>query len=194
MRFIILISISLSLISFNCGGSKNSHEFPELVFKHDKTLLAPLKNFDKLFISLPLGFKEVSKDKFISVKKMIESNEKNYFETDIISIYQHLAGQVIFISKVTNSKNIYKDLNEDFELGLIESLGATETSRGQFLINKKETVQFITTNKNYVNYKLFYDVFEKKCFLIDYFAPLNNFVNFQPSLESSISTISTISN
>ena len=106
-----------------------------------------------------------------------------------MSIYQHLDGQVIFISKINDLKNIYDRLNNEFELGLIETFGASETNRGQLLINNRETVQFITTNDNFVNYKLFYNVFSKNCYLVDYFVPINKFVNFQSTMESSISTL-----
>ena len=106
-----------------------------------------------------------------------------------MSIYQHLDGQVIFISKINDLKNIHDRLNNEFELGLIESFGASETNRGQFLINNIETVQFITTNDNFVNYKLFYNVFSKNCYLVDYFVPIKKFVNFQSTMESSISTL-----
>ena len=98
-------------------------------------------------------------------------------------------GQVIFVSKINESKNIFSRLNKKFESSLIVSFNASETNRGQFLINNKESVQFITTNDDYVNYKLYFNVLSKNCYLIDYFTPIENFVKFQPIMESSVSTI-----
>ena len=144
-----------------------------MVFRYDKSLLSPLTNFENLSLSIPLNFEQVSGDKYRSIEKKLETNKDNYFDTDVLSIYQHLDGQVIFISKINDLKNIYDRLNNEFELGLIETFGASETNRGQLLINNRETVQFITTNNNFVNYKLFYNVFSKNFYLVDYFVPKN---------------------
>ena len=96
---------------------------------------------------------------------------------------------MIFISKINEPYIIYDKLNNEFELHLIKAFGASETNRGQFLINNRATVQFITTNNDYVNYKLYFNVLGKNCYLIDYFVPVKNFIKFQPVMESSISTI-----
>jgi len=37
--------------------------------------------------------------------------------------------------------------------------------------------------------KLYFNVLSKNCYLIDYFTPIENFVKFQPIMESSMSTI-----
>ena len=135
-----------------------------------------------------MNFETVSGDKYLSVEKKLEANRDSYFDKDILSIYQHSDGHVIIISKINDSKNIYGRLNKDFELGLIEISGASETNRGQFLIDNKETVQYITTYDTFVNYKLFFDTLKNKCYQIDYFIPLNKFITFQSSVEASIST------
>ena len=189
MRISIIFVIIISLQNVNCGTNNNLYEFPELVFRYDKSLLSPLTNFENLSLSIPLNFEQVSGDKYRSIEKKLETNKDNYFDTDVLSIYQNLDGQVIFISKINDLKNIYDRLNNEFELGLIETFGASETNRGQLLINNRETVQFITTNDNFVNYKLFYNVFSKNCYLVDYFVPIKKFVNFQSTMESSISTL-----
>ena len=188
MRIFIMVIIIISLQNINCGTKNNLNEFPELVFRYDKSLLSSPSNFENLSLSIPLNFEKVSGDKYQSIEKKIEANEDSYFDKDILSIYQHQDGHVIIISKINDLKNIYGRLNKDFELGLIEVLGASETNRGQFLINNQETVQFITTNANFVNYKLFYNALNNNCYHIDYFIPLNKFVRFQPSIEASIST------
>ena len=138
---------------------------------------------------MPLNFEPVSGDKYLSIEKKLEADKDNYFNTDVLSIYQNDDGQVIFVSKINESKNIFSRLNKKFESSLIESFNASETNRGQFLINDKESVQFITTNDDYVNYKLYFNVLSKNCYLIDYFTPIENFVKFQPIIESSMSTI-----
>ena len=188
MRIFIMVIIIISLQNINCGTKNNLNEFPELVFRYDKSLLSSPSNFENLSLSIPLNFEKVSGDKYQSIEKKLEANEDSYFDKDILSIYQHQDGHVIIISKINDLKNIYGRLNKDFELGLIEVLGASETNRGQFLINNQETVQFITTNANFVNYKLFYNALNNNCYHVDYFIPLNKFVIFQPSIEASIST------
>jgi len=189
MRISIIFVIITSLQNINCGTKNNFHEFPELVFRYDKSLLSPKINIKNLSLSIPLNFEPVSGDKYRSIEKKLETFKDNYFDTDLLSIYQNIDGQVIFISKLNDSKNIFDRFNNEFELHLIKTFGASETNRGQFLINNKETVQFITANDIYVNYKLFYNVMSKNCYLVDYFVPIRNFIKFQPIMESSISTI-----
>jgi len=189
MRIPIILTIIISLQNVNCGTKNNIQEFPELVFRYDKSLLSPMINFKSLSLSMPLNFEPVSGDKYLSIEKKLEADKDNYFNTDVLSIYQNDDGQVIFVSKINESKNIFSRLNKNFESILIESFNASETNRGQFLINDKESVQFITTNDDYVNYKLYFNVLSKNCYLIDYFTPIENFVKFQPIMESSMSTI-----
>jgi len=189
MRISIILTIIISLQNVNCGTKNNIQEFPELVFRYDKSLLSPMINFKSLSLSMPLNFEPVSGDKYLSIEKKLEADKDNYFNTDVLSIYQNDDGQVIFVSKINESKNIFSRLNKNFESILIESFNASETNRGQFLINNKESVQFITTNDDYVNYKLYFNVLSKNCYLIDYFTPIENFVKFQPIMESSMSTI-----
>lgn len=189
MRISIILTIIISLQNVNCGTKNNIQEFPELVFRYDKSLLSPMINFKSLSLSMPLNFEPVSGDKYLSIEKKLEADKDNYFNTDVLSIYQNDDGQVIFVSKINESKNIFSRLNKKFESILIESFNASETNRGQFLINDKESVQFITTNDDYVNYKLYFNVLSKNCYLIDYFTPIENFVKFQPIMESSMSTI-----
>ena len=189
MRIPIILTIIISLQNVNCGTKNNIQEFPELVFRYDKSLLSPMINFKSLSLSMPLNFEPVSGDKYLSIEKKLEADKDNYFNTDVLSIYQNDDGQVIFVSKINESKNIFSRLNKNFESILIESFNASETNRGQFLINNKESVQFITTNDDYVNYKLYFNVLSKNCYLIDYFTPIENFVKFQPIMESSMSTI-----
>ena len=189
MRISIIFIIIISLQNVNCGTKNNIQEFPELVFRYDKSLLLPKVHFKSLSLSMPLNFEPVSGDKYLIIEKKLETDKDNYFDTDILSIYQNDNGQVIFVSKINESKNIFSRLNKKFESRLIESFNASETNRGQFLINEKETVQFVTTNNDYVNYKLYFNVLSEDCYLIDYFAPIENFVKFQRIMESSISTI-----
>ena len=189
MRISIILTIIISLQNVNCGTKNKIQEFPELVFRYDKSLLSPMINFKSLSLSMPLNFEPVSGDKYLSIEKKLEADKDNYFNTDVLSIYQNDDGQVIFVSKINESKNIFSRLNKNFESILIESFNASETNRGQFLINDKESVQFITTNDDYVNYKLYFNVMSKNCYLIDYFTPIENFVKFQPIMESSMSTI-----
>ena len=189
MRISIILTIIISLQNVNCGTKNNIQEFPELVFRYDKSLLSPMINFKSLSLSMPLNFEPVSGDKYLSIEKKLEADKDNFFNTDVLSIYQNDDGQVIFVSKINESKNIFSRLNKKFESILIESFNASETNRGQFLINDKESVQFITTNDDYVNYKLYFNVLSKNCYLIDYFTPIENFVKFQPIMESSMSTI-----
>ena len=188
MRSFIVVIIIISLQNINCRTKNNLNEFPQLVFRYDKSLLLPTSNFENLSLSIPLNFEKVSGDKYLSVVKKLEANGDSYFDKDILSIYQHSDGHVIVISKINDLKSIYGRLDKDFELGLIEISGASETNRGQFLIDNKETVQYITTYNTFVNYKLFFDILKNKCYQIDYFIPLNKFITFQSSVEASIST------
>ena len=120
MRISIILTIIISLQNVNCGTKNNIQEFPELVFRYDKSLLSPMINFKSLSLSMPLNFEPVSGDKYLIIEKKLETDKDNYFDTDILSIYQNDNGQVIFVSKINESKNIFSRLNKKFESSLIE--------------------------------------------------------------------------
>ena len=114
MRVFILFITFLSLQSLNCGTNNNESEFPKLVFRQDMTLLAPSTTFDKLSLSIPINFEKLYADKYHSIKQKFENDEDNYFKIDLLSAYQYPDGQVIFISKIVEKKQIYNLLNSDY--------------------------------------------------------------------------------
>ncbi len=189
MRATPFLIIIFSLQSLNCGTNDSSSEFPELVFRRDNALLSSVLTFDNLSLSIPLDYEELTGEKYSNVEEKFEIGDNNYFNVDLLSAYQYPHGQVIFISKILETKQIYNFLNEDYELGLIEILNASKTEKGKFLVNGQETVQYITANNSFINYRLFYNVKNKNSYMIDYFVPLKLFAKLQSSLESSISTI-----
>jgi len=176
----------------NCGEKPQIDEFPNLIFRSDQTLASKMINYDNISLSIPSDLEKIVGDKYLNIEKNIETLDSSYFKTDVLSIYQSVDGMVCIISKIIDEKSIYHKLDKEFELGLTRSFGAEETKRGQFLINGLETVQFISNKGKIVNYKLYIDVMKKNCYQIDYFVPIENFVNLQRSMEASISTIRLI--
>lgn len=189
MRKTTFLIIFFSLQNLNCSTNDNSAEFPELIFKRNNALLSSTLTFTNLALSIPLDYEQLTGEKFSDLEKKFESGDNNFFNVDLLSAYQYSNGQVIFISKILETEKIYNLLNEDYESGLIEILNASKTEKGQFLVNDQETVQYITANDSFINYRLFYNVKSKNSYIIDYFVPLKLFANLQSSLESSISTI-----
>ena len=189
MRITTFLIIFFSLQNLSCGTNDNSAEFPEVIFKRNNALLSSTLTFTNLALSIPLDYEQLIGEKFSDVEKKFESGDNNFFNVDLLSAYQYSNGQVIFISKILETEKIYSLLNEDYESGLIEILNASKTEKGQFLVNGQETVQYITANDSFINYRLFYNVKSKNSYIIDYFVPLKLFANLQSSLESSISTI-----
>ena len=189
MRKTTFLIIFFSLQNLNCSTNDNSVEFPELIFKRNNALLSSTLTFTNLALSIPLDYEQLTGEKFSDLEKKFESGDNNFFNVDLLSAYQYSNGQVIFISKILETEKIYNLLNEDYESGLIEILNASKTEKGQFLVNGQETVQYITANDSFINYRLFYNVKSKNSYIIDYFVPLKLFANLQSSLESSISTI-----
>ena len=108
-------------------------------------------------------------------------------------IFNVITGLIIFTMITFNNGETYlskDEINKNGILALELGLEAGfKTGDKILLINDKESVQFITTNDDYVNYKLYFNVLSKNCYLIDYFTPIENFVKFQPIMESSMSTI-----
>ena len=189
MRSTTFLIIFFSLQNLSCNTNDNSAEFPELIFKRNNALLSSTLTFTNLALSIPLDYEQLTGEKFSNVEEKFESGDNNFFNVDLLSAYQYSDGQVIFISKILETEKIYNLLNEDYESGLIEILNASKTEKGQFLVNGQETVQYITANDSFINYRLFYNVKSKNSYIIDYFVPLKLFANLQSSLESSISTI-----
>jgi len=187
MKFLfILFAIFHSL---SCANQDEKGEFPNLEFKYDESLLS-ISQFSKgVSLSIPLGFNQVVGNDFSRIENNLENIENSFFETDILSIFQNKNGGVIIISQIKSEKPILNKLDEKFESSLFQSSNVSDTNRGQFLINGIETVQYITNKKDIINYKLFFNVMHDKCYQIDYFVLLNNFVKFQRSMESSISTL-----
>ena len=189
MRTAAFLIILFSLQSLSCGTKNSSSEFPELIFRRDNALLSSSLTIDNLSLSIPLDHEEITGENFSKVEEKFETGDNNFFNVDLLSAYQYSNGQVIFVSKILEIKQIYNLLNEDYESGLIKILNASKTEKGQFLVNGQETVQYITANDGFINYRLFYNVKSKNSYIIDYFVPLKLFAKLQSSLEASISTI-----
>ena len=187
MKFLfILFAIFHSL---SCANQDEKGEFPNLEFKYDESLLSISQVFKGVSLSIPLGFNQVVGNDFSRIENNLENIENSFFETDILSSFQNKNGGVIIISQIKSENPIIKKLDKEFESSLIQSSNVSDTNRGQFLINGIETVQYITKKGDIINYKLFFNVLHDKCYQIDYFVLLNNFVKFQQTLESSISTL-----
>ena len=189
MRAVAFLIILFSLQSLSCGTKNSSSEFPELIFRRDNALLSSSLTIDNLSLSIPLDYEQITGENFSNVEEKFETGDNNFFNVDLLSAYQYSNGQVIFVSKILERKQIYNLLNEDYESGLIKILNASKTEKGQFLVNGQETVQYITANDGFINYRLFYNVKSKNSYIIDYFVPLKLFAKLQSSLEASISTI-----
>ena len=189
MRAEAFLIILFSLQSLSCGTKNSSSEFPELIFRRDDALLSSSLTIDKLSLSIPLDYEQITGENFSNVEEKFETGDNNFFNVDLLSAYQYSNGQVIFVSKILERKQIYNLLNEDYESGLIQILNASKTEKGQFLVNGRETVQYITSNDSFINYRLFYNVKSNNSYIIDYFVPLKLFAKLQSSLEASISTI-----
>ena len=189
MRTAAFLIILFSLQSLSCGTKNSSSEFPELIFRRDDALLSSSLTIDKLSLSIPLDYEQITGENFSNVEEKFETGDNNFFNVDLLSAYQYSNGQVIFVSKILERKQIYNLLNEDYESGLIQILNASKTEKGQFLVNGRETVQYITSNDSFINYRLFYNVKSNNSYIIDYFVPLKLFAKLQSSLEASISTI-----
>ena len=183
--FVLLVTFN----SINCANQNENGEFPNLEFRCDKSLLSLSQVFKEVSLSIPLGFNQIVGNDFSRIENNLENIENSFFETDILSSFQNDNGGAIIISQIKSKKPIIKKLDKEFESSLIQSSNVSDTSKGQFLINGIETVQYITKKGNIINYKLFFNVMHDKCYQIDYFVLFKNFVKFQKTLESSISTL-----
>lgn len=187
MKVFLLLLILFQ--SHGCSNQSENGEFPTLEFRYDESLLSSSRVFKGISLSIPLGFNQIVGSDFLKTEKNLENIENSFFDTDVLFAFQNEDGGFIIISQIKAEKPIIKKLGKEFEKSLVQSSSASKTNRGQFLINGTETVQFITTKSNMVNYKLFFNVKHDKCYQIDYFMRLNNFVDYQRYLESSISTL-----
>ena len=185
----VLFVLLITFYSTNCANQNENGEFPNLEFRCDKSLLSLSQVFKEVSLSIPLGFNQIVGNDFSRIENSLENIENSFFETDILSSFQNDNGGAIIISQIKSENPIIKKLDKEFESSLIQSSNVSDTSKGQFLINGIETVQYITKKGNIINYKLFFNVMHDKCYQIDYFVLFNNFVKFQRALESSISTL-----
>ena len=184
----VLFVLLISFYSINCANQNESGDFPNLEFRYDESLLSLSQVFKEVSLSIPLGFNQIVGNDFSRIENNLENIENSFFETDILSSFQNDNGGAIIISQIKSKKPIIKKLDKEFESSLIQSSNVSDTTKGQFLINGIETVQYITKKGNIINYKLFFNVMHDKCYQIDYFVLFKNFVKFQKTLESSIST------
>ena len=185
----VLFVLLITFYSINCANQNENGEFPNLEFRCDKSLLSLSQVFKEVSLSIPLGFNQIVGNDFSRIENSLENIENSFFETDILSSFQNDNGGAIIISQIKSKKPIIKKLDKEFESSLIQSSNVSDTNKGQFLINGIETVQYITKKGNIINYKLFFNVMHDKCYQIDYFVLFKNFVKFQKTLESSISTL-----
>ena len=185
----VLFVLLITFYSINCANQNENGEFPNLEFRCDKSLLSLSQVFKEVSLSIPLGFNQIVGNDFSRIENSLEYIENSFFETDILSSFQNDNGSAIIISQIKSENPVIKKLDKEFESSLIQSSNVSDTSKGQFLINGIETVQYITKKGDIINYKLFFNVMHDKCYQIDYFVLFNNFVKFQKALESSISTL-----
>ena len=186
MKIFLLLLFVLQF--FRCANNNENSEFPNLKFRHDESLLSSSNIYEGISLSIPLNFEQIVGNDFLIIEDNLENIENSFFNTDVLFAFQNEDGGLIIISKINAEKPIISKLAKEFESSLIQSSEALETNRGQFLINGIETVQFITKKDDIINYKLFFNVMHDICYQIDYFILQNNFVKYQASLESSIST------
>tara|TARA_B100000073_G_scaffold106763_1_gene85737 strand:+ start:55 stop:633 length:579 start_codon:yes stop_codon:yes gene_type:complete len=185
---IIFIIFAAAFHLIGCEKQDSSNKFPKLTFRHDSNLLSNLVKHEYFSFFPPKGFFLIDEEKHEKIKFEIENSINSYFKVKVLGIYENLNGVVIIISKVQGENSIFNLLSDVFESDLALAFGLPKVNRGQFLTNNIETVQFIRSNENIINYKIFFDVLNQTGFQIDFFVPKERFTKFQNKMESSIST------
>ena len=183
--FIILIFLLIN----SCQKKKQLDEFPHLEFANDYSLVDQRKYFNGISLCLPTKMEKVENDKFSIIKNKLEKIKNSYFITNVLAVYQYADSMVLIISEINNDSPIYNELDKEFEDGLTRNLDADYINKGQFSIGGLKIVQFIISNEEITNYKLYINVKETPCYQINYLIKTKYFNIFRDKKEMSISTI-----
>ena len=183
--FIILIFLLIN----SCEKKIQLDEFPHLDFVNDSSLVGQRKHFNGISLSLPTRMEKIENDKFSIIKNQLEKIKNSYFITNVLAVYQNADSMVLIISQINHDSPIYNELDKEFEEGLAINLGADYINKGQFSIGGLKIIQFIVSNEEITNYKLYINVKGTPCYQIDYLINTKYFNIFRGRKEMSISTI-----
>ena len=164
-------------------------EFPHLEFVNDYSLVGHRKYFNGISLCLPTRMEKIENDKFSIIKHQLEKIKNSYFITNVLAVYQNADSMVLIISQINHDSPIYNELDKEFEDGLALNLGADYIIKGQFSIGGLNIIQFIVSNEEITNYKLYINVKGTTYYQIDYLINTKYFNIFRGRKEMSISTI-----
>ena len=180
----LLICLNAGLVS--CTGNQENEKFPPMQFDSDLALLSANKIINNGFsVQLPMGFAEISGEKFRSLKSKLEEQERPILKTEVLNAFVDTVGALFILSKIDEPK-LFQKLDDNFESSL-RTVWGNDPIRSQFSINTINVVHFQLFNDNYVNIKIF--IVQNNSYQLDYIIPNSQYYGYSKLIESSISTM-----
>jgi len=184
----------LSVILFQSIGctydKKGSDDFQIIVFNVNTKLLSAEQSFfnKKLEMRLPVDYHQIDNDKFLTVKKSIESDSTAFFKLSLLSVFNSPNGSYSIISEIVSDKNIFEEVDSTYYELLAENFKTTNINIGKVKINGINVIQYLITTIDKVIIKLILNV-NNSYYQIDYIIPLEIYEKELKKIESSIGSI-----
>jgi hypothetical protein len=186
--------ILLSVILFQSIGctyeNKGSDDFQNIVFNVNTNLLSAKRSLinNKLELRMPIDYHKIDDDKFLAVKKTIESDSTTFFKMSLLSVFNSPNGSYSLTTKIISDKNVFEEVDSTYYGLLVENFKTRNINIGKIKINGINVIQYLITTNNTVIIKLILNV-KDSYYQIDYIIPLEIYEKELKFIESSIGSI-----
>ena len=192
LKFKKIIILSIILFqSFDCTHEdKRSDDFQYLIFDVNTNLLSTQRSTinNKLELKMPRDYSKIDDDKFLIVKKTIESDSTAFFNMALLDVFNSPNGSYSVISKIVSDKNVFEEVDSTYYALLAEIFKTKNIIKGKVRVNGIDVIQHIISTNDKVMIKLILNV-ENSFYQIDYIIPLEYYEKELRSIESSIGSI-----
>jgi hypothetical protein len=192
LKFKNIIVLSVILFqSFGCTHeNKKSDDFQNIVFDVNTNLLSTKRSIinNKLELRMPIDYSKIDDDKFLIVKKTIESDSAAFFNMALLSVFNSPNGSYSVISKIVSDKNVFEEVDSTYYALLVENFKTENITIGKVKINGIDAIQYLISTNDTVIIKLILCV-KDSYYQIDYIIPLEIYEKELRSIESSIGSI-----
>jgi len=151
LKFKNIIVLSVILFqSFGCTyDKKGSDDFQIIDFNVNTKLLSVERSFfnKKLEMRMPVDYNQIDYDKFLTVKKSIESDSTAFLKLSLLSVFNSASGSYSIISKIISDNNVFEKIDSTYISLLAENFKTNNINIGRININGINTIQYlISTN------------------------------------------------
>ncbi|MBH09483.1 MAG: hypothetical protein CMG74_03855 [Candidatus Marinimicrobia bacterium] len=179
------------LIFIDCKGKPDNDQYPEFLFRSDKSLLGESYKFGKFSLILPKNYFEVDSLRFNQLSELLKNKNNSFLKVELLKAFSDNGNSAILISMV-NESNVFLKLDDTYKDYLYSNPSTRSIQRSSFKLNGINTIQYQINEKEITSIKLYFDI-EKRFFCLDYRVRNILFDDKLEALESCLSSVNAIS-